>query len=328
MPECLIFKHGCCIGPTGAVRPCCAFSTKGVPSVYFNEDWQTRHNEWYEQSKNEWLPNCLECKQSEDAGEYSLRHKYNRELQYAEGIKHWDLKINNTCNLACRMCDPTSSSMWKQIADKDPHKLLSSHYHRPITDKWHRQAKDFLPLMIDAEIVKFTGGEPFMIPQVKQIIEGLIELDAAPAINLELITNGTHDITQWNKYFKEFKKVNINISVDAIGKRYEYIRPYSSWDIVNNNILEFNNVKLDNSHIWITALPMILNKNHLHEVEEWCSTNNLPFNKASPCINPRFLRVNAWQDDFLRKEFIEQMDKLDKIHGTDWREFVEEEVTQ
>jgi len=324
MPECKIFDHGICIGPTGAVRPCCAFMTSGVPSMYFNENWQTRHQKWRNKSKDEWLRQCIECKQSEDEGQESLRQHYNEQLKYAEGLKYWDLKINNTCNFACRMCDPTSSSMWKQIADKDPDRELHKHYHRPITDKWHKESKDFLPLMIDASHVKFTGGEPFMIPQVKRIIEGLIEMDASPAIQLHLITNGSHNISQWNKYFKEFKQVNISISLDAMGKRFEYIRPYSSWDIVSNNVLEWNNTKPDNSHIWISALPMILNKNHMHEIEQWCKTNKLPFGKASPCIHPRFLRVNAWEDPELREEFIDQMSKLDKLHGTDWRDFVEE----
>lgn len=324
MPECKIFDHGICIGPTGAVRPCCAFMTKGVPSMYWEEDWRTRHNEWRDRQKEEWLRYCEECEQSEEMGDKSLRQYYNAELEHAEGLKFWDLKINNTCNLACRMCDPTSSSKWKQIADNDPNRELSKHYHRPITDKWHRQAKDFLPLMVDASHVKFTGGEPFMIPQVKQIIEGLIEMDVAPAVKLHMITNGTHDISQWNHYFEKFKQVNISISIDAIGKRYEYIRPYSDWNTVANNVTHWNKTKPKNSYIWITALPMILNKDHLWEVEEWCEHNGLPYGPASPCINPKFLRPNAWDNPELRAEFIDQMNKLDKLHGTDWREFVEE----
>ena len=47
-----------------------------------------------------------------------------------------------------------------------------------------------------------------------------------------------------------------------MGRRYEYIRPHSSWDIVSSNVLEWRDTKPDNSHIWITALPMILNKDH------------------------------------------------------------------
>ena len=324
MPECKIFEHGVCIGPTGAVRPCCAFMTKGVPSMRWEEDWKSRHDKWNEQSKTSWLRQCIECEQDEELNGHSLRMYYNEELKYAEGIKYWDLKINNTCNLACRMCDPTSSSIWQQIASADPDRELSKHYHRPITEKWHKEARDFLPLMIDASHVKFTGGEPFLIPQVKKIIEGLIEMDVAGAINLQLITNGTHNISQWNHLFEQFKRVNISISIDAIGKRYEYIRPHASWEEVSNNVIEWNKSKPKNSHIWISELPMILNKNHLWEVKDWCSQNKLPFGEASPLINPRFLRTKAWDDPELRDEFIDQMNKLDKIHGTDWREFVEE----
>ena len=79
--------------------------------------------------------------------------------------------------------------------------------------------------------------------------------------------------------------------------------------------------------LWESVLntyALIVNKNHMHEIEQWCKTNKLPFGKASPCIHPRFLRVNAWEDPELREEFIDQMNKLDKLHGTDWRDFVEE----
>ena len=55
-----------------------------------------------------------------------------------------------------------------------------------------------------------------------------------------MITNGPHNIPQWNKYFKEFKQVNISMS-DAMGKRYEYI--LIVLDIVSSNVLEWNNTK-------------------------------------------------------------------------------------
>jgi len=324
MPECKIFDHGVCVGPTGAVRPCCAFMTAGIPNMRWEENWRPRHDAWREESKTKWLDQCIECKQDEEINGDSLRMYYNEELKYAEGIKYWDLKINNTCNLACRMCDPTSSSIWQQIATADTDKQLASHYHNKVTGKWHKEAKDFLYRMVDATHVKFTGGEPFLIPQVKKIIEGLIDMDVAGAVNLQLITNGTHNISQWNHLFAKFKRVNISISLDAIGKRYEYIRPGASWEQVSTNVLEWNASKGKNSNIWITALPMILNKDHLWEVEEWCSTNKLDFGAASPCINPAFLRTTAWEDPKLRVKFIQQMEILDKLHNTNWRDFINE----
>lgn len=324
MPECKIFDHGVCIGPSGAVRPCCAFMTAGIPNMSWSEDWKPRHEAWRDESKTKWLDQCIECKQDEEINGHSLRMYYNEELEYAEGIKYWDLKINNTCNLACRMCDPTSSSTWQQIVSDNRDKGLNRHYIKPVMSKWHKEAKDFLPRMVDATHVKFTGGEPFLIPQVKQIIEGLIDMDVAAAVNLQLITNGTHDISKWKPLFQEFKRVNISISLDAIGKRYEYIRPGSSWQQVSANVLEWNRQKGKNDNIWITALPMILNKDHLWEIEEWCTQNGLDFGAASPCINPAFLRTTAWDTPELRSEFITQMEILDKIHNTNWRDFINE----
>ena len=44
MPECKIFDHGVCVGPTGAVRPCCAFMTAGIPNMRWEENWRPRHD--------------------------------------------------------------------------------------------------------------------------------------------------------------------------------------------------------------------------------------------------------------------------------------------
>ena len=106
MAECLIFKHGVTIGPTGAVRPCCAFNVKeGTTNLYWKDDWQIQHAEWNEQSKTSWLDECEECRISEQQTGTSLRTHYNKILEHADGINYWDLKINNTCNFACRMCN-------------------------------------------------------------------------------------------------------------------------------------------------------------------------------------------------------------------------------
>ena len=67
--------------------------TRGAPRMYFDEDWKTRLPKWRDLSRDEWLSQCEEAKQSEEMGEESLRQYYNKELEYAEGIKHWDSKL-------------------------------------------------------------------------------------------------------------------------------------------------------------------------------------------------------------------------------------------
>ena len=323
MPKCVIFKTGVTIGPTGAVRPCCAFDTNGVPNMSFDKDWRSRHDKWDKQQEEGWLRHCKECKQSEDLGKQSLRQHYNKKMRDDTDIVYWDLKINNTCNLACRMCDKTSSSVWQQIVKENSDEKWDKHYTVRDNNRWHKDSINMVQHMEHAKVVKFTGGEPMMIPQVRKIIEALIEKGHSKNIQLHMITNGSFDLMMWDKYFKEFKKVWINISIDAIGKRYEYIRPLSNWKTVEDNVIKFNELKRDNCTIFITTLPMLLNKDHLHEVDEWMLKHDLDGETASPIIYPDFLRLNALEDEKLTKKFIEQMTIQDRIHGTDYREFVD-----
>ena len=323
MPSCSIFKNGVTIGPTGAVRPCCAFEVKeGQSNLYWNDDWQTLHAEWGKRSEKEWLDECAECKLSEELTGHSLRKTYNKYFENEVGIKHWDLKINNTCNFACRMCNQTSSSTWANIVRDNQEVKWEPYYDSKHTTRWTKQALEFTPLMLDAKIVKFTGGEPFMIPQVKKLIQRLIDEDVAPAITLELITNGSHDIRSWNHLFEKFKRVNINISIEAIGNRYEYIRPGSSWLTTSENTVIFNKHKPKNTYINVTILPMVFNRNNLDEVENWCKSNNIQYHVSTPVITPAFMSPDAMKDGLLRKQLIEQSEILDKIHGTNYQDFI------
>jgi molybdenum cofactor biosynthesis enzyme MoaA len=303
-----------------------------VPNIPFSADWKTRHDKWDIETQDKWLPNCIECKVGEESTNKSNRLDYIRKLRDAtpdQGIRYWDLKINNTCNFSCRMCDKTSSSTWQQIVKNNPDEKWHSHYTVNDSNRWHKESNDLVPHMKDATVVKFTGGEPFMIPQVKHIIKELIEQNISPNVELELITNGSFDISEWNKYFEKFKRVAVSVSIDAIGKRYEYIRPGSNWSQVESNVVKFQALKPDNTRLWITTLPMVLNKDHLHEVSEWMTQYGLNGSIATTIINPEFLRVNALQDADLREKFIKQMSIQDRIHGTDYREFInEQEITQ
>ena len=321
MPSCSIFKNGITISPTGAVRPCCAFEVKrDTKNLYWDEDWQTRHAEWSKRSETEWLDECAECKLSEELTGKSLRTMYNERLDNEVGIKHWDFKINNTCNFACRMCNQTSSSTWANIV-RDNEAEWEPYYDVKHTTRWASEAIGFTDQMIDASYVKFTGGEPFMIQQVKKIILRLIDEDVAQAITLELITNGSHDLRVWSHLFEKFKRVNINISIEAVGDRYEYIRPGSSWLTTSENAVIFNKQKPENTYLTVTILPMVFNRNNLDEVVDWCKDNKIVHHVSTPVITPGFMSPDAMKDGLLRKRLIEQSKILDKIHGTNYQDF-------
>lgn len=322
MPECSLFKHGITISPNGGTRPCCAFAMTGVPNIKFNEDWQTRHTAWHEQSIDSWVPNCRACKTDEESGQKSLRQIYNKELQYAEGIALWDLKINNTCNLSCRMCHATSSSVWETIYKENPD--LDRYYGDPPPKRWWKESIDLLDKMVDAKKVKFTGGEPFLIPQVRRIVEGLIDRDIAGAVTLQLTTNGTQNIDSWYPLFAEFKKVELIVSVDAVGPRFEYIRVGADWNQVSSNVEHIQRTKPDNVYFEVQCLPMALNHGYTQEVEQWAKQLGAFYHTATPLFDPDFLSIKALTDPELKKRMVEQLNIQDRIHGTDWREFINE----
>ena len=317
-----MFKHGATIGPGGTMRPCCAWEDlPGTDSLRYEDNWYDRHLEWGKQSETAWLPQCEECKQSEDMGRESLRTEINEKLKYAEGIQYWDLKINNTCNLACRMCNAWSSSKWEQYSEV-PGMIVTS----GPKNKWHKQASGFLTEMLDAKEIKFTGGEPFLIPQVKTIIEKLIEYEIAPAVTLQFVTNGTQNMVSWCDMFKHFKQVKINVSIDAIGERYDYIRSHGNWEETERCVLEFKDAMPDNTGIWITCLEMILNKNNMWEVEEWSKQHGFNYVASGPILHPKWLKLDVFDVPEQHKIFVQQMEMMDNIHGTNWRDFVDEKV--
>jgi MoaA/NifB/PqqE/SkfB family radical SAM enzyme len=317
MPVCLALKYAAAIGPTGKVRPCCAWDNNSGKESDFNENWKMKHAVWYGQmAAGDWLPECRECKQDEENNGKSLRKYYNEILNYSKGVEYWDFKINNTCNLQCRMCDPTNSSTWDRfLKQHDPN-------YNSVATGWHRNIDEILPELYTAKVVKFTGGEPFLIPQVKQVIEFLVDEDIAPAVILQFITNGTVDITEYYDLLSFFKHVNITVSVDAIGPRYEYIRSGANWNTTEKNILNIKKNAPANVKVGVTALPMALNINNLHEVESWCTANKITYNRASDLIEPAYLAPGALADVELKQQLIAHMERLDRVHGTNYRDFI------
>lgn len=318
MPECKMFRHGMTIGPTGSVRPCCAIETPTEPAKITDPHiWRPRHEDQHQRSLTTWLPECEECRQGEELYGHSLRTRANQQLTNNPGIQYWDLKINNTCNLACRMCSSWSSSIWEQLGKQYP-ELDEPQMPR----RWHREVEDLLPALVDAKVLKFTGGEPLMIPQVKRVMEYLIENDIASVVDLEITTNGTQDFGKWIPLFNKFKSVVIVVSIDAVGERFEYIRAGAKWEQVSNNVIHLNRNKSNGTCIAVIALPQALNANHMHEVKDWCAINNIAYSASPPLLDPEYMKISALTDPNLNAILIKRMELLDKIHATDYRKFI------
>jgi hypothetical protein len=67
---------------------------------------------------------------------------------------------------------------------------------------------------------------------------------------------------------------------------------------------------------------MVFNRNNLDEVENWCKSNKIVYHVSTPVIKPSFMSPDAMKDGLLRKRLIEQSEILDKIHGTNYQDFI------
>lgn len=324
MPYCVMFEHGLTIGPNGTVRPCCHY--RDEKPLKFNDDWKSEHKRLGQLSAiGGWLPGCIECKMKQEEDGIPWSDHYNRKLDDCnDGIAFWDLKINNTCNLACKMCDSWSSSTWHKITkENNLPKDFMDIYGKAPKEKWHRDFDIVFPNLAYAQVVKFTGGEPFMIPQVWKMVEYMVDNDIAKDVEIHFTTNGTINLEDKLSTLKHFKEVSFNISLDAIGKRYEYIRQNAKWNEVETNILALHAATIStNMKVMVNSLHQILNKDHVNEVVDWCAEHGIFWSSCGTCHDPKFMSPDALEDPVLTEKLIRHLKTIDSIHNTNYRRFI------
>jgi pyruvate-formate lyase-activating enzyme len=202
---------------------------------------------------------CFQCKLKEDQGVVSKRQRENKEdVEYK---RFMELKlIGNICNYACLMCAPNSSS---KIAEEQGVSFPKYFNH---SDEWW---DDFKEVSKEYNYFKFSGGEPFMSPTTKKIIDILINSGRSHNIKLQFNTNGSASKSVLQRLLNNFNAVNICFSIDAWGERNSLIRKHSSWDFTENRIWDYLTLLVSNKNMTMSIHPCvsILNIGYLHEFE-------------------------------------------------------------
>lgn len=199
---------------------------------------------------------CRYCFRNEDLGVHYYRQGYNRLFQehIAEAaaataedgsapvglIRKIDFYLGNSCNLRCRMCTPLSSrtllAEWaeiKGIPARDPslEPLRSIDW---FTREEFRQAID--KVLPNVERLHFAGGEPFLIPQMFEVLERVVELGHAHRITLSYNSNFTNLPDRLFDLWPHFKGVRLTGSLDGIGVVNDYIRAPSDWADIDRHL--------------------------------------------------------------------------------------------
>jgi MoaA/NifB/PqqE/SkfB family radical SAM enzyme len=102
------------------------------------------------------------------------------------------------------------------------------------SESWKAQFKTIAPQL---QYIYFTGGEPLLVPAMQEHLLYLIEQGFSKNIRLSYDTNLTvinqNIIDKW----KFFKFVELRISVDDTGDRYNIVRNPGNFDKLTENIL-------------------------------------------------------------------------------------------
>lgn len=241
------------------VGPCCAYADfQYVDNVQQLQDWRKKINQ-IDSNENK---NCDECNYIDRSKVRNSRRQISFDAVPDDAQvgdpSFVEIQIDTTCNGGCIMCGPWFSSYWAQ------------ELKQPVQTSKRDDYLAKIATLIDVQKIKkiiILGGEPLL----SDIDERLLDLiDNPEEVEVQITTNGSiypsdKRIQQWGK----FKKVRINVSIDGIGPRFDYIRYPLKWSKVEHNILRMQEEFPDNVMLKINHVINILNLYYFDEFEQW-----------------------------------------------------------
>jgi len=266
------------ISPVGLITPCCIFEKpliengKNISLKDFSllEAWESKALSDIRQKmiNGENIVGCEQCYISEKNNGSSKRleefstwekhrdddfdfSKLNSSKIKKEDLISIDLKLQNKCNLACRMCQPKDSAFVSKQFDeivsrnpefefyqntilKDP--ILGVSYSE--IPNWASE-KNFRESLIEIlpglRNLNVAGGEPFLIDEFYDILEQIKKYTPKDqctlfvSTNLSVLPENLYDLLQG------FKWTQIGASVDGFEHELEYVRYPLKWKKFKEN---------------------------------------------------------------------------------------------
>ena len=272
----------------GKARACC-LSTEDIPDIdlrhntlteAFDSDYMNSLRQQFITSK---MPsNCQRCWDEEAAGRTSKRMHSENKLRslgidtadlWPPKLQFLDLKLGNICNLKCRICGSFSSSKWaaEEIAMYSKNQTARDNL---ANGRWVRESprfwEDLRELMKDVKYIEFTGGEPFLIDEHFDLLAAVVMMGLSQNISLHYNTNTTTVPKLGLELWPHFKEVEIAVSIDDIGDRFEYQRYGASWQKAQENLKRFFDLKKINDNIRL-QLCLTVNVQNFYYIDEMCA---------------------------------------------------------
>jgi MoaA/NifB/PqqE/SkfB family radical SAM enzyme len=339
------------ITPGGDIKPCCKFRTE-----FYDEQFNVQHDDLNSYVNSKFLSGikqellqggipqgCERCKIEE---ENNIESK--RQLDYQRWKEHYDnydinndkfitasVAFGNTCNLKCITCSPYASSLWHkeylQIHNKDVPNVR--YYREDFVTNLTTQAPGLIHLDL-------PGGEPLIsgVPEQQKLLMHYVETGQAKNMSLHYNTNvTTYPDDSWWDIWRHFKEIDMQLSIDGVETRYEYIRYPASWETLVDHVSRYQSQNSHNLRLSISHTVSAYNIYYLNEFFTWCADMGLPRPWCGRVHNPMYMRPSVWpahvKDKILTKlrtslfddvhtwaNLIESTD--DSIHFADFKNYL------
>lgn len=276
-------------------------------------------------------PECVQCERKEAVTGHSRRIFFKDTLGHLlpeytytptfHDIRMIEFNMSNICNLKCRMCNGISSSAWI----KDEYKLaeLNPLYDRPVEHPefgYRTVSMDVVDRLFEFpeyfknfEYLCIKGGEPYMEPANKKILQKLIDLNLAKNTVLDICTNGTLVDEEFHQLAKQFKETKWTISIEGTGKLYDYIRGGDNhpFEQLESNLKHFNQF----DRVIFANTIMTYNIAHLHEIQDWYDSvkrSNYEIYHLNIVATPQYLNPSLLPQDIL--DYAKSVNNFDHIN--------------
>lgn len=292
----------------GSFRECCQTNpqldgqeSKVIDWWYHNADL----NEFRASLIKPKLPTkCSNCELQESVINSSYRIEINKQTNIKDSTinfpSRWHICFSNKCNLACWTCSETFSS----VIEKQKHRLGKIDIIESIDSKfnklWDSDLKDkILESYNHHDIINlsFLGGEPTYNKKLLDFLKYLIDNNLSNRTRLELTTNGTQPLDKIHQLLdkKVWKYISVFISIDAIGKKAEWVRYGSVWKNIDDNV---NKIKDLVEYCEIQSTISILNIANITDVYDYAKSQGLKFT-PSLVSDPEFMNLKSWDGNNL-----------------------------
>lgn len=312
------------ISGVGDLRQCCmnktflgTVQTQKISTVLNSPASVALKEEFLKGSKPS---DCSRCWEIESHGLRSIRQDalkfYGKKFftEWLDDIKlrSVDMKLGNVCNFKCRNCNPQGSSLIasEQLKHADTESKIIQLRSTITRGRWFEDTiefiNDFEEVIPDLENIELYGGEPLLMKQLPKLLQNIIDTDRAKDIRIHFNTNGSLYPTETINMLKQFRSVDIGISIDNIGKRFELERG-GSWASVEKNVLQLLDQANDQFVVYIFTTVSIQNVLYLDQLINWANKIGIkvvfsylsdprPFNIDLMTSHAKELVINRYQN--------------------------------